>query len=80
MIRSAQNRPLAVTAGLAAVATAAALLVGAAVTVRAQGANTNQGTAATKKEALEASGVHVGETPSQTAQLARDVIAKLRQS
>jgi HlyD family secretion protein len=52
MIRSAQNRPLAVAAGLAAVATAAAaLLVGAAATVRAQGANTNQGAAGTKSVA-----------------------------
>ena len=52
MIRSAQNRPLAVTAGLAAVATvAAALLVGSAATVRAQGANTNQGAAGTKSVA-----------------------------
>jgi HlyD family secretion protein len=52
MIRSAQNRPLAVTAGLAAVATvAAALLVGSAATVRAQGANTNQAAAATKSVA-----------------------------
>jgi HlyD family secretion protein len=51
MIRSAQNRPLAVAAGLAAVATAAALLVGAAATVRAQGANTNPGAAGTKSVA-----------------------------
>ena len=52
MIRSAQNRPLAVTTGLAAVATvAAALLVGSAATVRAQGANTNQGAAGTKSVA-----------------------------
>ena len=36
------------------------------------------GTAAAKKEALEAAGVQVGETPSQTAMLARDAIAKLR--
>ena len=36
------------------------------------------GTAQAKKEALEAAGVLVGETPSQTAQLARDAIAKLR--
>lgn len=36
------------------------------------------GTAAAKKEALEAAGVHVGETPSQAASLARDVIADLR--
>ena len=40
----------------------------------------SKGTAAAKKEALEAAGVMVGETPSQTAQLARDVIARLRQS
>ena len=31
-----------------------------------------------KKEALEAAGVVVGETPSLTAQLARDAIAHLR--
>ncbi|SDL38256.1 succinate--CoA ligase subunit alpha [Tessaracoccus oleiagri] len=36
------------------------------------------GTAAAKKEALEAAGVRVGETPSQTAQLVRDTIAELR--
>ena len=36
------------------------------------------GTAAAKKEALEAAGVRVGETPSQTAALARDIIAQLR--
>ncbi|GAB3820071.1 succinate--CoA ligase subunit alpha [Tessaracoccus terricola] len=38
----------------------------------------SQGTAAAKKEALEAAGVRVGETPSQTAELARGVIAELR--
>ncbi|SHJ31093.1 succinyl-CoA synthetase alpha subunit [Tessaracoccus bendigoensis DSM 12906] len=38
------------------------------------------GTAAAKKEALEASGVLVGETPSLTAQLVRDAIAELRSS
>lgn len=38
------------------------------------------GTAAGKKEALEAAGVLVGETPSLTAQLARDAIARLRGS
>ncbi|AQP47744.1 succinate--CoA ligase subunit alpha [Tessaracoccus aquimaris] len=38
------------------------------------------GTAAAKKEALEAAGVLVGETPSLTAQLARDAIARLRGS
>ncbi len=38
----------------------------------------SSGTAAAKKEALEAAGVRVGETPSQTAQLARDAIAELR--
>lgn len=37
------------------------------------------GTAAAKKKALEAAGVLVGETPTQTAALARDVIADLRQ-
>ncbi|HMR47646.1 MAG TPA: succinate--CoA ligase subunit alpha [Arachnia sp.] len=36
------------------------------------------GTAQAKKEALEAAGVRVGETPSQTALLARDAIALLR--
>ncbi len=36
------------------------------------------GTAQAKKEALEAAGVRVGETPSQTAALVRDVIAGLR--
>ena len=38
----------------------------------------SSGTAAAKKEALEAAGVLVGETPSLTAQLARDAIAELR--
>ncbi|GAA4897716.1 succinate--CoA ligase subunit alpha [Tessaracoccus lubricantis] len=38
----------------------------------------SSGTARAKKEALEAAGVQVGETPSQTAQLARDAIAALR--
>ena len=38
----------------------------------------SSGTAAAKKEALEAAGVSVGETPSQTAALARDIIAQLR--
>ncbi|MCC2592306.1 succinate--CoA ligase subunit alpha [Tessaracoccus sp. OS52] len=38
----------------------------------------SQGTAAAKKKALEAAGVLVGETPSQTAELARSAIAKLR--
>ncbi|RRD50951.1 succinate--CoA ligase subunit alpha [Arachnia propionica] len=38
----------------------------------------SKGTAAAKKEALEAAGVRVGETPSQTAQLVRDAIAELR--
>lgn len=36
------------------------------------------GTAAAKKEALEAVGVAVGETPSQTAELARQIYAKLK--
>ncbi|MFC0544446.1 succinate--CoA ligase subunit alpha [Kutzneria chonburiensis] len=35
------------------------------------------GTAAAKKEALEAAGVKVGKTPSETAQLMRDIIAAL---
>jgi succinyl-CoA synthetase alpha subunit len=35
------------------------------------------GTAAAKKEALEAAGVKVGKTPSETAQLMRDLIAGL---
>ncbi|MEZ5086561.1 MAG: succinate--CoA ligase subunit alpha [Tessaracoccus sp.] len=38
----------------------------------------SSGTAAAKKEALEAAGVRVGGTPSQTALLARDAIALLR--
>lgn len=36
------------------------------------------GTAAAKKKALEGAGVLVGETPSQTASLTRDVIADIR--
>ena len=40
----------------------------------------SKGTAAAKKEALEAAGVLVGETPSLTAALARDAIAQLRVS
>lgn len=36
------------------------------------------GTAQAKKEALEAAGVSVGETPSQTAELARQVYARLK--
>lgn len=36
------------------------------------------GTAAAKKKALESAGVMVGETPSQTASLARDAIADIR--
>ena len=40
----------------------------------------SSGTAAAKKEALEAAGVLVGETPSLTAALARDAIAHLRRS
>jgi succinyl-CoA synthetase alpha subunit len=35
------------------------------------------GTAAAKKEALEAAGVKVGKTPSETAQLMREIIAAL---
>lgn len=37
----------------------------------------SQGTAAAKKEALEAAGVRVGETPSQTAELTQQVVAGL---
>jgi succinyl-CoA synthetase alpha subunit len=37
----------------------------------------SSGTAQAKKEALEAAGVRVGKTPSETAQLMREVIAKL---
>ncbi|MHA6511170.1 succinate--CoA ligase subunit alpha [Tessaracoccus sp. Z1128] len=40
----------------------------------------SSGTAAAKKEAMEAAGVLVGETPSLTAALARDAIARLRHS
>ncbi len=40
----------------------------------------SSGTAAAKKEAMEAAGVLVGETPSLTAALARDAIAHLRHS
>lgn len=36
----------------------------------------SKGTAAAKKEALEAAGVRVGETPSQTAQLVREALAR----
>jgi succinyl-CoA synthetase alpha subunit len=36
----------------------------------------SSGTAQAKKEALEAAGVSVGHTPSQTAQLMRDILAK----
>lgn len=35
------------------------------------------GTAAAKKEALEAVGVRVGKTPSQTAQIAREILAEM---
>lgn len=38
----------------------------------------SKGTAAAKKEALEAAGVQVGETPTRTSQLARDAIARQR--
>ena len=34
----------------------------------------SSGTAEAKKEALEAAGVQVGKTPSETAQLMRDLI------
>ena len=37
----------------------------------------SSGTAAAKKEALEAAGVKVGRTPSETARLMREVIASL---
>ena len=37
----------------------------------------SSGTAAAKKEALEAAGVKVGKTPSETADLAREVLANL---
>lgn len=37
----------------------------------------SKGTAAAKKEALEAAGVRVGETPSQTAELVRQAVAGL---
>ena len=37
----------------------------------------SSGTAAAKKEALEAAGVKVGKTPSETAELAREVLANL---
>jgi succinyl-CoA synthetase alpha subunit len=37
----------------------------------------SSGTAAAKKEALEAAGVKVGKTPSETAQLARDILQSL---
>jgi succinyl-CoA synthetase alpha subunit len=37
----------------------------------------SSGTAAAKKEALEAAGVKVGKTPSEAAQLAHEAIAAL---
>jgi succinyl-CoA synthetase alpha subunit len=37
----------------------------------------SSGTAAAKKEALEAAGVKVGKTPSETAELARDILQSL---
>jgi len=37
----------------------------------------SSGTAAAKKEALEAAGVKVGKTPSETAQLAREILQSL---
>ena len=37
----------------------------------------SSGTAAGKKEALEAAGVRVGRTPSETAQLMRDIMTSL---
>ena len=36
----------------------------------------SSGTAAAKKEALEAAGVKVGKTPSETARLAREILEK----
>jgi HlyD family secretion protein len=52
MMRSAQNRPVAFATGFAAVAAVVtALIAGSAATVRAQGANTNQGAVATKSVA-----------------------------
>ena len=36
----------------------------------------SSGTAAAKKEALEAVGVRVGKTPSETARLAREILSK----
>lgn len=36
----------------------------------------SSGTAAAKKDALEAVGVRVGKTPSETARLVREVISK----
>ena len=83
MIRSAQNRPFAVTAGLAALATVvAALVVGSAATVRAQGATANQGAAATKSVAalgrLEPAGgiVRLG-LPSTPEAISGAVITRL---
>jgi succinyl-CoA synthetase alpha subunit len=37
----------------------------------------SSGTAAAKQEALEAAGVKVGKTPSETARLMREIIASL---
>ena len=37
----------------------------------------SSGTAQAKKEALEAAGVKVGKTPSETARLMREIIASL---
>jgi len=37
----------------------------------------SSGTAAAKKEALEAAGVKVGRTPSETARLMREIVASL---
>jgi len=36
----------------------------------------SSGTAAAKAEALEAVGVRVGRTPSQTAQIAREILSR----
>jgi succinyl-CoA synthetase alpha subunit len=38
----------------------------------------SSGTAAAKAEALEAAGVRVGRTPSQTARLAREILQEAR--
>ena len=40
------------------------------------GTTGSSGTAAAKAEALEAVGVRVGRTPSQTAQIAREILSR----